>query len=243
MGEIWNDKIEDNISNCDFFVVLITHPALRSKQVEKEIQLAKRHNKIIIPCFNKSVGKNEIKWNLDAHHGIEFEDKYELARYLYSKIPIKAPQHIILETKDKLRKKDNIISKETDLSIRYIIEELLYAENEGKSEIAEQHLSKDFISITRSNGIEENREKLLELIQNATEQVKKDRIRILDKEHFKVFYYGKIAISRSIFILKQRGQEDSFFRNIHIFENRDGKWLCKIWQVTKLHHIYYTLVD
>ena len=33
-GEIWSNTIEENISNCDIFVVIVTHGALQSPHVE-----------------------------------------------------------------------------------------------------------------------------------------------------------------------------------------------------------------
>ena len=49
---------------------------------------AQREKKIIIPCFHKNVRVDDIKWGLNKIQGIEFSDKYELARELYSKIGI-----------------------------------------------------------------------------------------------------------------------------------------------------------
>ena len=59
---------------------------LRSPEVEKEVLHAQRENRIIIPCFHRDVSKNEIKWNLSKLQGIEFDERYDLARKLYSKI-------------------------------------------------------------------------------------------------------------------------------------------------------------
>src|SRR5215207_20480 len=86
VGEIWSNTIEDNISNCDIFVVIATNGALQSPHVENEVLQAQREKKRIIPCFHRNVRDNEIKWGLNKIQGVEFEDKYELARNLYSKI-------------------------------------------------------------------------------------------------------------------------------------------------------------
>ncbi len=85
-GEIWSNTIEENISNCDIFVVIVTHGALQSPHVENEILQAQRENKKIIPCFFRDIHPNIIKWGLEKIQGVEFSDKYELARDLYSKI-------------------------------------------------------------------------------------------------------------------------------------------------------------
>jgi hypothetical protein len=86
VGDVWSNTIENNISNCDVFVVILTHGALQSPHVENEVLQAQRERKRIIPCFHRSVIHSEIEWGLNKIQGVEFEDKYELARNLYSKI-------------------------------------------------------------------------------------------------------------------------------------------------------------
>jgi hypothetical protein len=86
VGDDWGDTIEDNISNCDVFVIMITYGALHSPHVENEVLQAQREKKKIIPCFYRNVIDRDIKWGLSNIQGVEFEDKWELARNLYSKI-------------------------------------------------------------------------------------------------------------------------------------------------------------
>jgi len=85
-GEVWSNTLEQNISNCDIFVVIITYGSLHSPHVEREVLQAQKENKTIIPCFHKTVIENNIKWGLDKIQGVEFDDKYELARNIQSKI-------------------------------------------------------------------------------------------------------------------------------------------------------------
>lgn len=127
-------------------------------------------------------------------------------------------------------------------NIKSQIEKLINSENLGDSKTAERILSTNFIAITRSTGIEENRDKLIKAIEKAKSDLenkcKSDKgyykIRKLNKEHFKVIDDGKIVVSRSLITVKEKGQEDKIFRNIHVFEKIDQEWLCKMWQVTKL---------
>ena len=86
VGDVWTDIIEDNISECDVFAVLITFASIRSQEVEKEVLQAQRKNKIIIPCIHIEIKKDDLKWNLSKIQGIEFDDKFELARRLYRRI-------------------------------------------------------------------------------------------------------------------------------------------------------------
>ena len=80
LGEHWSDVVSNNISNCDVFVIILTYASIRSKEVEKEVLQAQSENKIIIPCIQRDLSHEEIDWNLSQLQGIEFNDKYELAR-------------------------------------------------------------------------------------------------------------------------------------------------------------------
>jgi hypothetical protein len=86
VGDIWTSTIEGNISNCDIFVVIVTPGALQSPHVENEVLQAQREKKRIIPCFHRNVSASDIKWELDKIQGVRFEDRYELARNLYSRV-------------------------------------------------------------------------------------------------------------------------------------------------------------
>jgi MAP3K TRAFs-binding domain/TIR domain len=83
-GEVWSNTIENNISNCHIFVVILTDGSLRSPFVDKEVIQAQKEEKNIIPCFHKNVIGREIKWRLDRIHGVEFTTESSLARELYS---------------------------------------------------------------------------------------------------------------------------------------------------------------
>ena len=80
LGDIWSNTIEDNVQNCDVFVIIITYGALQSPHVENELLQAKQQKKKIFPCFHKRVRESDIKWGLHRIQGIEFNDKYDLAR-------------------------------------------------------------------------------------------------------------------------------------------------------------------
>jgi tetratricopeptide (TPR) repeat protein len=89
-GDVWSKTIEENISNCDIFVVIVTHGALQSPHVDREVLQAQKEKKTIIPCFHRSITNRYIdKWELNKIQGVEFSDKYELTRNLYLMIDIK----------------------------------------------------------------------------------------------------------------------------------------------------------
>jgi TIR domain/Bacterial Ig domain len=86
VGDKWSNTIEENISKCDIFVIIVTPWSLKSVHVEREVLQAQREGKRIIPCFHSYIIDNDVKWNLNSYQGIEFDDKYDLALKLYGKI-------------------------------------------------------------------------------------------------------------------------------------------------------------
>src|SRR3954451_10757057 len=54
-GDIWSNIIEENISKCNIFILIITRLSLKSSEVEKEFILAKNENKRIIPCIYSNI--------------------------------------------------------------------------------------------------------------------------------------------------------------------------------------------
>ena len=62
LGDVWDTTIENNISSCDIFVVIVTYGALQSPHVENEVLQAQREKKKIIPCIHRTITDNSIKW-------------------------------------------------------------------------------------------------------------------------------------------------------------------------------------
>ena len=130
LGEIWSSSIETNISICDIFIPIVTHGALISKEVEKEVLQAQRENKIIIPCIHSDISYDEIKWDLSKFQVIEFDDKYDLARNLYSRIVkiqnknrkvigniVDLPRNVLYETKADFKIQDSTKSNDKYLPV------------------------------------------------------------------------------------------------------------------------------
>ena len=92
VGDIWSNILQDNISDCDLFVAIITQGALQSEHVQNEVLQAQRLKKRIIPCFHRNVRESDIKWGLNKIQGVEFEEKYEVARNLYTRIVSKTKE-------------------------------------------------------------------------------------------------------------------------------------------------------
>jgi len=85
-GQEWEGEIDEFIDNCDIFLVIVTYASLKSLQVKREFELARKMNKIIIPCFHEAVKEKDIQLELRKTNGITFNNGYELARDVTAKI-------------------------------------------------------------------------------------------------------------------------------------------------------------
>ena len=90
-GEAWQEVIDEAIGACKYFIVIITFPALDSKEVEREITLADSLLSLkgnIIPCKEKSVYRSWLSKLpiISELQQINFESKEELARNVISGI-------------------------------------------------------------------------------------------------------------------------------------------------------------
>ena len=118
-GEIWSNTIEENISKCDIFVVIVTRGALQSPHVENEVLQAKKEKKTIIPCFHRTVINSDMKWGLDGIQGVEFDDKHELARNLHFEIVniSRKNENKLLYNNKEGKKNNKVQGKKVDASI------------------------------------------------------------------------------------------------------------------------------
>lgn len=87
-GEAWQEVIDKAIEQCKYFVVIITFPALESKEVKGEINFAQSFDRTIIPCKKKEVYTSRLS-KLPIISGlqrIEFKNEDELANMVISEI-------------------------------------------------------------------------------------------------------------------------------------------------------------
>ena len=87
-GEQPQGIIDEAITGCEYFLVIITYPALNSKEVKREITLAESFNKVIIPCKWKNVDRSLLSELpvISELQQIDFENKEELADEVISEI-------------------------------------------------------------------------------------------------------------------------------------------------------------
>ena len=87
-GEAGQKVIDEAIKECEYFIVIITFPALRSEEVKREINLAQSFDRTIIPCKEKEVYASWLS-KLPIISGlqrIEFKNEEELANRVISEI-------------------------------------------------------------------------------------------------------------------------------------------------------------
>lgn len=77
-GSHWEEHINQALTDCDFFIVIITALTMNSTEVKKEYDKAIKMDKHIIPVRFSKIKVNETK-ELSRLQQITFSDKYELA--------------------------------------------------------------------------------------------------------------------------------------------------------------------
>jgi hypothetical protein len=78
-GDEWWNTIQNAISECDIFVIIVTRSALERKYIKEEIELAKKLKKRIIPCISKRYIRNVVlPVDLNKYQGIEYENLDQL---------------------------------------------------------------------------------------------------------------------------------------------------------------------
>jgi tetratricopeptide (TPR) repeat protein len=82
-GDEWRNTIQNEISTCDIFVIIVTRSSLRREEVKNELELAKTLNKKIIPCIAKKfVQYQDLQWDLNKYQGVMFERLDDLIQEL-----------------------------------------------------------------------------------------------------------------------------------------------------------------
>jgi DNA-binding beta-propeller fold protein YncE len=78
-GDEWRNTIQNAISNCDIFVIIVTRSALERQYIKEEVELAKKLKKTIIPCISKRYIRNVVlPLDLNKYQGIEYENLDQL---------------------------------------------------------------------------------------------------------------------------------------------------------------------
>jgi ketosteroid isomerase-like protein len=113
-----------------------------------------------------------------------------------------------------------------------LVRDLVAAENARDRASAEAILAEDFTAITRSSGVERNRDELLADIADPKRSIH----RKLGDDVW-VQASGDLAVVLSVVTTTDEAapaEAPKSFRNCHVFQPRDGQWKCVAWQVTAL---------
>ena len=87
-GEPGREDIDKTITECKYFIVIVTVAAPESEEVKREIDLAQKFDKTIIPCKEKEDSRSWLSKLpvISELQQIEFENKEDLARKVISEI-------------------------------------------------------------------------------------------------------------------------------------------------------------
>jgi len=164
-GEKWRKVNEEQLKNSDIALIILTPAALQSGEVEREIEIAKKSDTIIIPCKDEDIDLEwkDVRWNLGEFDGIEFEDDEVLKTRLYKEINriIKSPPKDkklvkvvneilkIKETKTKTFTIDAVLVKkgEIQLKVNDKFEQLSYTITNGPLQFHSAEMDKEALSI------------------------------------------------------------------------------------------------
>jgi len=114
-----------------------------------------------------------------------------------------------------------------------LVRQLVEAENERNRAAAEAVLAEDFAAITRARGVEQDRDGLLDEIA----QPKSSTVRRALGDDLWLHQSGDLAVVRSLVTTTDDAapaDAPKTYRNLHVFERRDGRWKCLAWQVSEL---------
>jgi hypothetical protein len=125
-GKDPSQTIRKNLEECRFFVPILTITALKSSEVRKEFQLAKKSEKYIIPCVKEGLEdhvEKEFKEILDFQY-VTFETKEDLANTMVETILNKEISHY----KDSLRRLKEPVTRK-DL-VDSLLDDLIFIRDE-----------------------------------------------------------------------------------------------------------------
>ena len=148
-GQKWRLVNDRNLKESNIVVVILTTASVESKEVKREIKIAEKMKKTIIPCKDQMLGLDwkDVPLKLDKFDGIEFNCLSNLKRRLFSEIkkiydekndkqnPIKVSSNI--HWTPNIKKITQDLKKNSDLTIEEIRHKIIYLSNKSTSEIIE----------------------------------------------------------------------------------------------------------
>jgi hypothetical protein len=81
-GQQWLDEIGNALARCDWFLVVLSPHAARSKWVQYECSYAlndNRYTKRIVPVLHKSCNWRRLSWTLKAFQWVNFRQNHQAA--------------------------------------------------------------------------------------------------------------------------------------------------------------------
>jgi hypothetical protein len=76
----WHDEIGAALQRCDWFLVVLSPEAVKSRWVKRELLFAlqeARYDQRILPILHKSCSFANLSWTLGGFHHIDFSKNFE----------------------------------------------------------------------------------------------------------------------------------------------------------------------
>ena len=87
-GQDWQKKNDEKLVESDIVIVILTPASLLSHEIAREVDIAKKKDKIILPCKddNLDLPWKDIPWELSSKDGIIFDEDEVLKTRLYREV-------------------------------------------------------------------------------------------------------------------------------------------------------------
>ena len=87
-GQDWQKKNDEKLVGSDIVIVILTPASLQSHEIAREVDIAKKKEKIMLPCKddNLDLPWKDIPWGLSEKDGITFDEDEVLRTRLYREI-------------------------------------------------------------------------------------------------------------------------------------------------------------
>ena len=110
-GQDWQKKNDEKLDEAQIVIVILTPAALQSHEIAREVDIAKKNEKRILPCKddNLDLPWKDVPWGLSEKEGIVFDEDEVLKTRLY--------REVTRIMKDEFEKNIRIVATHTSIEV------------------------------------------------------------------------------------------------------------------------------
>lgn len=156
-GQEWRKINDEKLKKADITLVILTPAALLSPEVQREVEIAKKEKKRILPCKDDNLGLKwkDQPWGLGELDGIEFEDDEVLKTRLYREInkiikELTGKQPIAVAVREELSLQDRTVHGKIPLIMNNRLYEIPYFIKKGSIQFLTAAIDPESVSILLS---------------------------------------------------------------------------------------------